>query len=677
MSYKQVVLRDNPIAFWPLNGTSSLRTYATIKLEYDTYQNWLDGEQTYGSDSLSFTLEDISSNQNHGAYTLGSPAFADILPLAALSNYDSQLNGCKINNTSNVAVSNLAQLYNMFYTGTEKLQFGIEFWLGFDKAPVGYSTILSINYLENNIVLVYTENDKICFAIGGVDKNTTTQVVYTAYKQIKTWDSQMHVFLSYSNGSISISVNSISGDVITLPDSFQFVYNKEQSKDFTYVLGQLAFNDTDTQTPYEFVVNDLAFYDYVLSTNSIRSHMVWGTNDSKPQNFVKETNGFFFDIKDSEGMFAFKKKFTSPKDYAQGNAVNLASDKTGLVLTPTVGTNLGTWTYVIPSSGLSKISGVKISWDSGLQDETSTVTSDYLYVEISQDNGVTWSQVKNSYPIIKFADTSSVAYPNMLIRITISASTIYQNYLPRIDNLFIGVYKDMSIYSDAGAFALMPRQGSYTGDTYAIKTNSFNILSRSENFGVKLNKTIDGTNSVAAIYPQAQTSLFQTIEFWYRYDSLSSSKVQYILDTVGSTGYIYFGQDGGLYQNGFQNVYVNGVDISSGRVLTEGEAYHFICVYQEPVSNIVYIGGDYSLTNYSLCTFGYLSIYPYAFSIGNAQTRYLNFLTSTVGQVDYPYADSTVFGSFISSGYAPSNMIGTISDGGEPILAYVHPVAGG
>jgi len=44
MSYKQAVLRDNPIAFWPLNGTSSLRTYATILLEYATYQDWLSAE---------------------------------------------------------------------------------------------------------------------------------------------------------------------------------------------------------------------------------------------------------------------------------------------------------------------------------------------------------------------------------------------------------------------------------------------------------------------------------------------------------------------------------------------------------------------------------------------------------------------------------------------------------
>jgi len=678
MSYKQVVLRDNPIAFWPLNGTSSLRTYATILLEYRTYQDWLDDEPTYNSSPLTFTVQDISNGGNHAAFTLGAPAFSDILPLAALSNYDTQLSGCKIDSTSEIGIANLAQLYDMFYTGTENIKFGIEFWIAFNESPSEINELFSVNYLGNKVASAYADNDKIYFTVNGIDKILNTSLSYTTYKQVLSWDSQMHVFLSYDEGNISVSVNSIPGDSVKVSSNFQWSNSLYSSKDFFYSIGPSSEIDT-------FVINDLAFYDYILSQNTIRSHMVWGTNDSAPQNYVKETSGFFFDIKDSPNMFAFQKTFSSPQDYGQGNTSTLKSDGTGLTLSQTTSatSSSGTWTYLIPSAGLSKICGVRISWDTGMTDNTSVSGGDYTKVEFSQDNGITWSQIENGYPVIKFPDSSSTAYPNMLVRVTISTSNSSQRYLPRIDNLMIGVYNDLSIYSDMGAFALMPRQGSYTGDTYSIRSNSFNVLARSENFGIKLDTTLDGSNSVAVIYPQLQSSLYQTVEFWFRYDELSSTKLQYILDTVGQTGYIYFNSaDGGLFQNGFQNVYVNGVDISNGRYLTQGETYHFICVYPSQVANTLYLGGDQGLNYYSLSTFGFLSIYPYGFTTVQAETRYLNFLSATVAQVDYPSDTFTFFGNSIASAQIASNSLGTLAEyagsstgynGGNPVLAYTHP----
>jgi len=676
MSYKQVVLRDNPIAFWPLNGTSGLRTYNTILLEYQTYQDWLANEPNYNAATNSFTLQDVSQYGNHAAFTIGSPNFTDVLPLTTLSNYDNQLAGCEI--TSNSEISALGTpVYNMFYNGTENLKFGIEFWLSFNQAPTQLNTLFSTSYQGNIVAQAFADNDKIYFTINGKDAVTSQVLSYTTYKQIQSWDSQLHVFLSYDNGAINVSVNSIPGNPVNVSSNFVFSDTATMASNFFYKMGPAS-------SPDIFVINNLAFYDYILSTNTIRSHMVWGTNDSAPQNYVRQTSGFFFDIKDSETMFAFKKEFRNSADYGLGVTSTLVADSTGLTLnqTLTAQSSSGTWLYTVPSSGLSKISGVKVAWDSGMPDSSSAVSGDFIKVEFSKDNGSTWYQIENGYPVIKFPDSSSAVYPNMLVRVTISTSDASQKYRPRIDNLVVGVYKDLSIYSDMGAFALTPRQGSYTGDTYAIKNNSFNILARSENFGIKLDTTIDGSNSVAAIYPQQQTSLYQTIEFWFRYDDFSTSKVQYILDTLGTKASVYFNQDGGMYQNGFQNVYVNGVDISSGRYLIQGEAYHIVCIYSTPTSSTIYLGGDKTLTQYSRGTFGYLSIYPNALSVGSVQNRYLSFLTATVAQVDFPYSTSTVFGSSIGNAQSASNSLGTLSEfsglstdynGGQPILAYTHP----
>ena len=61
MSYKHAVLKDDPISLWLLDGTSSLRTYGTILLEYATYQDYLNNESTYLQEVGSTTIEDSSA----------------------------------------------------------------------------------------------------------------------------------------------------------------------------------------------------------------------------------------------------------------------------------------------------------------------------------------------------------------------------------------------------------------------------------------------------------------------------------------------------------------------------------------------------------------------------------------------------------------------------------------
>ena len=46
MSYKQAILRDDPISFWPLDGRSELRTYGVLLLEYPAYQDYINSEPT-------------------------------------------------------------------------------------------------------------------------------------------------------------------------------------------------------------------------------------------------------------------------------------------------------------------------------------------------------------------------------------------------------------------------------------------------------------------------------------------------------------------------------------------------------------------------------------------------------------------------------------------------------
>ena len=636
MSYKYRVLADAPVGYWRLNEYV-VSTYDDADIQYD--------EPGYEYNQvLSDRLYDETVTANQGFVSNGSSAiFADILPLTTSSNYPADSAGCKITNTTVLEIRNRPNKYKMFYNGTESLSFAMEFWLKFDDAPKAQNNIININIPRYPSAQVYALEDQIFFKVYG------TTGTYVASKQVLRWDSQLHVMVSFSNRKIQVAVNSIFGDPVYLPQLFKFVLDNTNSMNVDYDIGPASSGN-------HFIINDLAFYDYVLSENLIKSHMTWANNDSKPQSYVKETSGYFFDIQDSELMYDFKKDFYSESDYQEGYTSNLVANKTGLTIDSTI-ESTGTWTYQVPSSNSSVIWGAKVSWNTAS-------SNNQVLVQISYDGGKTWKEVKNAYPAVQFNDASTALYPNILVRVTINASS--DSIQPRLDNLSIKVYKDLSIFSDMGAYALSPRQGSYTGDTYAIRNNVFTIMSRSKNFGIKLDQ-VDGKNSVATITPQRQSAGYQSVEFWFRWDDNGPDYNQYILDTGSENAFVYFvGGTGAVSQQGFSAVYVNGTDITlANKILTQGELYHFVCVYPALINNTLYLGGSRELNAYCRATYGFLALYPNALSQTDSQNRYLSYLTSNTAGVGL---SDNALGSLVEySGDSGS------FNGGMPLFAYITP----
>lgn len=647
MSYQYRVLADAPVGYWRLNKYV-VSTYDDAELTYD--------EPGYlYNQVLSNRLYDETVTMNQGFVSHGSSAiFLDILPLTTSSS-NQDFAGCKVTDSTALKIRNRPNKYKMFYNGTENLSFSMEFWLCFDNAPATKNSIITIKTLSEVSAEVYAQGDKLYFTVwDGIDS-------YTAYKQVLRWDSQMHVAVSFDGRKIQVTVNAISGETVNLPNSFNFSLANTDSMDVDYQIGPAPAGN-------EYVINDLAFYDYTLSENLIKNHMIWASNDSRPIDYVKETSGYFFDIEDSELMFEFKKDFFRESDYQEGLTSNLVANETGLTIQKTSPgvSSTGTWIYQVPTSTYSKVYGAKISWNSGSSEDSVSSPDQYVKVELSYDNGETWKQVKNDYPAVHFDDDSTIIYPNLIVKVTIKSADTSVRYQPRLDNLSIGIYKDLSIFSDLGAFLLSPKQGSYAGDTYSIKSNQLNIMSRSRNFGIKLDE-VDGKNSIAVITPQEQSPGYQTLEFWFRKDSGYTEDIQYILDTLGESAIVYLdGIDGEVSQFGLQAVYVNGLNIDlNSKKLVEGEIYHIVCVFEGVLNSSLYLGGSKDLEGYCKATYGFIALYPNAFTETDAQDRYLSYLTSKT--------------ALVGSG---ENSIGSISEysggstafnDGEPIFAYITP----
>ena len=222
----------------------------------------------------------------------------------------------------------------------------------------------------------------------------------------------------------------------------------------------------------------------------------------------------------------------------------------------------GYWEYVVPASLFYNIVGSRISWDSATNQISKDITSNYfksVYIEIDRGSG--WEQIKNGMGIENF-QTINDAGTDFKIRITLLSSFYIPNgmsesiYQPRLENLSISLYKDLSVLSDDSKYKVVPYYDSDNNlqHTYTLKNNNLNILSRSNNFGIKLNE-----GSAAAIINSTSNEGKKSLEFWFRPDVIGSEQDQYILDTQDSENcYIKFDKDNkeiisNKYFSGFTN----------------------------------------------------------------------------------------------------------------------------
>jgi len=644
MSYKQAILRDDPVSFWPLDGSATLRTYGTLLLQYPAYQDYINNEPEYSAEIGSSTVTDESNFGNHGAFVIGSPNFNDVTTLVTHANYDTNLNGCKI--TENIKID-IFNAYDVFQKGYENKTFGIEFWLLIPESSQTKFNIFNLHNKETTSdkrIEIYVQQDFIYFTVF-----FSNGLSITTKKQVYSWTQPIHVFASIKDGSINIFVNGVTDESVSIPTNYKY-YSDSYSK---FSLGPANSNQY-------FIINGLAFYDKYLSNSEILNHMFWAQRDSNPTIVSNQTNVSHFSFNNTSGQTIFSKQFVNSALYGLGTLSNIIADGVGLTLQQTAlpSAATGTWVYPLAIFSYLPFNSAEITWDSSSYDELSL--NNYAIVEVSYDNGTTYNLLSNGKRIPYFLSNFSTSNSaQCLIKVTLYSTDTSTGKQPRIDNLSIKVYSSISQVSDSGLFQIQPA----TGTSYFIRNDNTNILARSKNLGIKFSAQDPLSNPGHAIIFSPSSSSYESIEFWIEYDGAGSA----VLDTGTGTTDLYI-DSSNILQNTIvgSTLYVNGINRSLSPItLSNGEFYHVVLVYPNTKTSDILLNGSYDISKTpSEASYGYLTIYPEALTLSEVKSRYLSFISVKTGVLK---DSSTIMGTL--SEYSGTN---TQLNNGQSLIYYTH-----
>jgi hypothetical protein len=252
MSYQQRILKDNPIGFWPLDSVSS----------------------NSSPDASSGMF--VSGTRTNNNATVGSGVLlGEISPLVCGGTASASLS--QGDSTAKITISNN---YNIFYRGTERKEFCIEFWMSLEKLlnnDGAYKcSVLNIpNILELNIL-----DDVMSLEV--IDPVTSTKKY--GYAAVPSFDPQLHILLSYSDKAFSVAVNGVNIANVKMENSYYFnnLYTSPPS---------IIFDCNLYGNTARILIDSIAFYCYRLRLEQIREHMVWALTDKDVYEWILSNDG--------------------------------------------------------------------------------------------------------------------------------------------------------------------------------------------------------------------------------------------------------------------------------------------------------------------------------------------------------------------------------------------------
>jgi len=439
MSYRYRVISDNPLGYWDLSNINSSSNY------------------------------DITTASNH-AFVSSNVIFSTpplILNSGSVARITSPTASIRINNT-----------YDAFNANSVNSTYSLEFWFHFNGLFNGNG------YELNNTASGYFNNNQldILKAINTSTGSTISKIYYDynsntlrygypgtgnseAYYYLKNLDTPLHIVATYNGGAISLKVNNDQGYSAILYNN-ALINSASRLNMVQYVIDGSSIN-TNYSGSTSFLISNLAIYNYELSSNTIKNHLVWAGYQNDPEYFSNNNQNvdYFNLIYDSNNFLYYRKydKFDL-KNYKE--EYKTAIDENGIGIK-----------YLSPLQFISNSGGtLTVNSSSGMNWSSS---ADYLYFP---DFG---QYVQNSFSI--FVQTSS----------SVTASNQYLFSINSVDGSNI-LFLQKNPLPASGYYLYYYNSSNAQYTLFASIVNPTSVLAGKENVGI----SYDGYN----IYLYASTS---------------------------------------------------------------------------------------------------------------------------------------------------------------------------
>lgn len=321
MSYQQRILKDNPIGYWTTDENIFLNPDALQTLK-STYFNTEEDHFPYywqieTPDEYLWKAYDTSNGiftngirtLNHA--TLGQGAITNgISPLVTGGGYGYAF--IQPDSTSNLTITNS---YNIFYRGTEKKDFTIEFWMSLESLNSNsngkyLASILNIQ----NILDLSIDDNLLTLSIN----DPVTNLKKYGYVEVDNFDPQLYIVLSYSDRLFSINVNGNNMSSVQMDKSYYF--NNLYSSPPNFIFSPNIYSNSA-----KIIIDSIAMYTYKLSILQMQNHMVWALSDKTSVGWILANNGGYLEPADENGKQENYYIYTKDSEWNEGYLKNCYS----------------------------------------------------------------------------------------------------------------------------------------------------------------------------------------------------------------------------------------------------------------------------------------------------------------------------------------------------------------
>jgi hypothetical protein len=583
MSYKYTVLQDKPTSFYMLDEirSGSIGDYTNLMLRFATYQDLKDNGVSYSAVS-GLPIYDYSGNANDG-YAINAST-KELMPIVP-----GTVRGTEVLSDTKIAFK-VPGIATKYYSDNS---FAIELWV---KLPAESSSSKMILGDSVQGFGIFYQNSNILFNVGS----------YSCSYKVSNKEA-LHIVAQFSSTKISISVNGIEVDSVSL-DNYKFT-----NEVMNFNIGPIG------QT---FFVDAAAFYRFNLSPSQVRKHYSEGTKEINYSQIVNADNGYLFSINASRIKPSLSYTYPGAKSWEDvaDDGILVSQDKQYLYFEKTDTAATASFEFIdelfIPSH--IGVTTSQIHWDEDVAG---------IRVYVSSDK-IDWNECTNGSPMPLFNKNDNLISDTLYIKVVISSTDTSKDFT-RLRSIRINFFKNKDVYADNFGYSLSSEYD------YAIPEFNSKVLSYNEYNGIKM---YDGHGfSVNASLP------VKTIEMIY-----TPAAGENVLISTPSAAYEW-SSSGAVTKSGISAIYVNGINrqtsTNTSYFLVNGAPHHVVVVLSSPASSGIKINQNQADTKSGQNQlYSNLSVYDYELlqhQISKHYKLYTDNIVNLVNDTSFSIVEST------------------------------------